>query len=125
MSITEAIENYLEIILILTEKQGDVRATDICSYTGYSRPTVSVALKGMKTNGLISVDRNNLITLTEHGLHIAKAMYDRHNTLAQALMYLGVAREIAYEDACKIEHDISEETFTCIKQFMLSKGEKN
>jgi len=123
MNVTEAVENYLETILILTRLQKEVRATDICAYMGYSRPTVSIAVKGMKNNGLITVDEHNLIYLTEEGRSIAESIYDRHNTLTQALISLGVDRETAQEDACKMEHDISETTFTCIKQFLHSQNQ--
>lgn len=120
MNVTEAVENYLETILVLARSQNEVRATDICAYMGYSRPTVSIAVKGMKNSGLITVDEHNLISLTEEGRCIAEGIYDRHNTLAQMLIYLGVERKTAYEDACKMEHDISESTFSCIKQFLCS-----
>ena len=119
MHVTEAIENYLEAILVLARLHHEVRATDICAYMGYSRPTVSIAVKGMKNSGLITVDEHNLISLTEDGRAIAEGIFDRHNTLAKALMYIGVDQETAYEDACKMEHDISETTFSCIKQFLL------
>ena len=118
MNVTEAVENYLEAILVLAERHNEVRATDICAYMGYSRPTVSIAVKGMKNNGLILVDEHNLITLTDAGLQIANGIYERHNVLAQALMHLGVDQETAFEDACKMEHDISEKTFSCIKLFL-------
>lgn len=121
MSVTEAIENYLEAILVLAERQQEVRATDICAYMGYSRPTVSIAVKGMKSNGFISVDDHHLITLTEKGRAIAEAIYERHNVLAETLMSLGVDKKTAYEDACKIEHDISDETFSRIKKFIHEK----
>lgn len=120
MNVTEAVENYLETILVLARHRNEVRATDICAYTGYSRPTVSIAVKGMKNSGLITVDEHNLILLTEEGRAIAEGIYDRHNTLAQMLIYLGVERETAYEDACKMEHDISETTFFCIKRYLQS-----
>lgn len=117
--LTEAIENYLEAILMLSQQRGEVRATDICTLMGYSRPSVSIALKGMKQNGFISVDEHNRIVLTKEGARIAGAVYERHNTLAQVLMRLGVDRDTAYEDACKMEHDISESTFACFKRFLL------
>ena len=118
MNVTEAVENYLEAILMLSQRQGEVRATDICAHMGYSRPTVSIAVKGMKSNGLIEVDDHNLITLTEKGHHIADTIYERHNVLTRALIFLGVDRETALSDACKIEHDISESTFLQIKKFV-------
>lgn len=120
--VTEAVENYLESILVLSQQRGDVRATDICSERGYSRPTVSIAIKGMKQNGLILVDEHNLITLTEKGRAIAEDIYARHTTLANMLMYFGVDQETALEDACKMEHDISDVTFDCIKNFLKNVG---
>ncbi len=118
MRVTEAVENYLEAILVLSQRQSEVRATDICAHMGFSRPTVSIAVKGMKGSALIQVDDHNLITLTEKGLRIADAIYERHNVLTRALMFLGVDRETALSDACKMEHDISESTFLHIKQFL-------
>lgn len=115
MAITEAVENYLETILILSQKQPDVHAIDICSYLGYSRPTVSIVLKKMKDDGLVKVDNDNHITLTEKGKDVAEHIYDRHTILSEFFMLLGVGRDQAAEDACKIEHDISDETFTLLK----------
>lgn len=114
----ESAENYLESILILSKRQDVVRATDICAYFQYSRPTVSIVLKQFRQQGLIDVDENNHITLTEAGLAVAQATYERHTVLSQMLMSLGVSAQTAAQDACKIEHDISEETFSCIKRHM-------
>ena len=116
--VTEAVENYLEAILMLSKNQPEVRATDICAHMGYSRPTVSIAVKGMKANALINVDEHNIITLTAEGLRVAEGVYERHTVLSKALMFLGVDEKTALEDACKIEHDISDETFSCLKKFM-------
>ena len=115
----ESAENYLESILIISKRQDAVRATDICNYFGYSRPTVSIVLKQFRERGLINVDINNHITLTEEGLAVANSVYERHTVVSQMLMSLGVSRETALEDACKIEHDISPETFECIKKHFL------
>ena len=115
MAITEAVENYLETILILSKAQPDVHAIDICSYLGYSRPTVSIILKKMKEEGLVNVNEENHITLTETGREVAEHIYDRHTTLSEFFMLLGVKRNTALEDACKIEHDISDETFALLK----------
>ncbi len=122
MSVTEAVENYLEAILVLSQRQSEVRATDICAHMGFSRPTVSIAVKGMKGNALIEVDDHNLITLTEKGRRIADAIYERHNVLARILMFLGVDKDTALADACKMEHDISESTFLHMKQFLERKS---
>ncbi|MDE5764593.1 MAG: metal-dependent transcriptional regulator [Ruminococcus sp.] len=116
MAITEAIENYLETILILSKAQPDVHAIDICSYLGYSRPTVSIILKKMRDENLVNVNSDNHITLTDTGRKIAERIYDRHNVLSAFFMLLGVKKDQALEDACKVEHDLSEETFAVLKQ---------
>ena len=127
MAITEAVENYLETILILSQKQPNVHAIDICSYLGYSRPTISIILKKMKEDGLVLVDDNNQITLTEKGREVAENIYDRHKVLSELFMLLGVSHDNAVEDACKIEHDLSEETFGRLKSlyFELLADSKN
>lgn len=86
MAVTEAVENYLEAILVLSRKQPDVHAVDVCNHLGYSRPTLSVAIKQMKEDGLISVSGENHITLTESGLKVAERIYERHNVIAAMLM---------------------------------------
>ena len=118
MAVSEAIENYLETIYILSQQQSEVHAIDICSYLSYSRPTVSITLRQMREHGLVTVNEENHIFLTEEGLRIARRMYERHELLTSMLMMLGVSRETAMHDACKIEHDLSEETFETIKQHM-------
>ena len=115
MAVSEAIENYLETIYILSQQQNEVHAIDICSYLSYSRPTVSIVLRQMREHGLVTVNEENHIFLTEEGLSIAMHMYERHELLTRMLMLLGVSRETALRDACKIEHDLSEETFEAIK----------
>ena len=116
MAITEAVENYLETILILSKQQPDIHAIDICSYMGYSRPTVSIILKKMKDDGLVNVDGDNHITLTDSGRQVAESTYERHTVISELLMMLGVQKDTALADACKIEHDISPETFEALKQ---------
>ena len=111
----ESGENYLESIYVLSQRQKEVRATDICAYFGYSRPTVSVALKHFKEQGYVEVDESNHITLTEAGLAIAEKIYERHVVITRMLVHLGVSEEVAAADACKIEHDLSDETFRCMK----------
>ena len=118
MAVSEAIENYLETIYILSQQQSEVHAIDICSYLSYSRPTVSIVLRQMRENGLVTVNEDNHIFLTEEGLSIAAHMYERHELLTNMLMKLGVSRETAMRDACKIEHDLSDETFDAIKRHM-------
>ena len=115
MKIQEAGENYLESIYILSKRQGQVRATDICAYLGYSRPTVSTVLKQFREDGYVEVDEHNHITLTPTGLAIAEKIYERHVVISRILMALGVSEQTALADACKIEHDISEESFACMK----------
>ena len=116
--ITEATENYLETILILSRQMPEVHAIDVCTELGYSRPTVSVYLKGLREKGLIEVDGSNHLWLTEQGQAIAERIYERHNTLIRLLEHLGVSAEAAAEDACKIEHDISDTTFRCIREYL-------
>jgi len=117
MAVTEAVENYLEAILVLSHKQPDVHAIDVCNYLGYSRPTISVAIKQMKEDGLITVSGENHISLTERGLNVAEGIYEKHRVISSLLMELGVSKETAIEDACKIEHDLSEESFNKIKEY--------
>ncbi|MDE5583895.1 MAG: metal-dependent transcriptional regulator [Ruminococcus sp.] len=124
MAITEAVENYLETILILSKKQPDVHAIDICSYLGYSRPTVSIVLKKMKEENLVAVDNDNHITLTQKGLDVAENIYDRHEVLSAFFLLLGVSRNNAVEDACKIEHDLSDETYLLLKKHYFDLAEK-
>ena len=111
MAVSEAIENYLETIYILSQQQNEVHAIDVCSYLSYSRPTVSIVLRQMRENGLVNVDEDNHIHLTEEGKRIATHIYER-----QLFMSLGVSKETALHDACKIEHDLSDETFEAIKK---------
>ena len=110
MAVSEAIENYLETIYILSQQQNEVHAIDVCSYLSYSRPTVSIVLRQMRENGLVNVDEDNHIHLTEEGKRIAIHIYERHTILSQLFMSLGL------HDACKIEHDLSDETFEAIKK---------
>ena len=117
MAVSEAIENYLETIYILSLKQNEVHAVDICSYLGYSRPTVSIVLRQMRESGLVTVNSDNHIYLTDEGRAIATAIYERHTILSKWFISLGVASETALRDACKIEHDLSDETFQAIKRF--------
>lgn len=116
MAVSEAIENYLETIYILSRQQNEVHAIDICTYLSYSRPTVSIVLRQMRENGLVTVNEDNHIHLTEEGLAIASRIYERHTVLSELLMSLGVRQETALRDACKIEHDLSDETFEAIKR---------
>ena len=116
MAVSEAIENYLETIYILSQQQNEVHAIDICSYLSYSRPTVSIVLRQMRESGLVTVNEDNHIYLTEEGRRIATRIYERHTILSQLLISLGVSKETALHDACKIEHDLSDETFDAIRK---------
>ena len=118
MHVTEATEIYLETLLILSNRLQEVHAIDICTELGYSRPTVSVFLKGLREKGLIEVDANNQLWLTAAGRAIAEPIYERHTTLTRMLELMGVDPAMAAEDACKIEHDLSEETFQCIRRYL-------
>ncbi|MDL2292781.1 metal-dependent transcriptional regulator [Acholeplasma sp. OttesenSCG-928-E16] len=114
----ESIEDYLEQILILSRQKEFVRSIDIANSLNYSKPSISIAMKKLLNNSLISIDAKGHITLTKEGLKIALDTYERHETIATLLIKLGVNKETALEDACKIEHDISEETFNAIKNFL-------
>ena len=116
MAVSEATENYLETIYILSLRQNEVHAVDVCAYLSYSRPTVSIVLRQMRESGLVTVDDMNHIHLTLEGEGIAKKLYERHTLISEMLVSLGVSRETAVRDACKIEHDLSEETFEAIKR---------
>ncbi len=118
MAIHESGENYLEQILILSKQKSKVRAVDICAALGFSRPTVSVMLRELRESGFVTVTEGGGLSLTPSGLAVAERMYERHCLLAEALMSLGVSRETALEDACKIEHDLSEETVKCLKAYI-------
>ena len=115
MKIHESAENYLETIFILKKQNGSVRSIDIAHELGFSKPSVSVAMKNLRENGYIVVDNSGMITLTELGQEIADKMFERHTLLTNWLTALGVSPEIAAEDACKIEHVISDESFEAIK----------
>ena len=116
MHIQESGEMYLETIHILYKKTGVVRAIDVSEHMGYSKPSVSRAMGILKQAGYIEVDRNGYITLTDSGLEVARRMYERHTLLTQLLTSLGVDEETAVDDACKIEHHISEKSFEAIKK---------
>ena len=118
MSIHESGEMYLETIHILLEKNGSVRSVDISEHMGYSKPSVSRAVGLLKSGGYITVDKEGFITLTEIGMERANKIYARHTLLTQALTMLGVSKETADEDACKLEHAISDETFQALQNFM-------
>lgn len=117
MNIHESAEDYLESIYMQSLQRGAVRAIDVANALQFSKPSVSIAMKQLEENGYIRRDQDRFIYLTEKGEAIALRMYERHQTLAACLMRLGVSEETAYHDACKIEHDLSDETFACIREF--------
>ncbi len=117
MHIQESGEMYLETIYLLSSEKGAVRAIDICEHMGYSKPSVSRAMGILKKEELIEVDRLGHITLTDRGSEIARSMYERHITISRLLENIGVSPKAAAEDACRIEHCISEESFEAIKKF--------
>lgn len=118
MPIHESGQMYLETIYILSQKSTYVRAIDVGEQLGFSKPSVSRALSILKRDGHVSVDDSGAITLTESGLAIAKTMYTRHTILSQMLMKLGVDEKTATEDACRIEHVISEKSFSAVRAHM-------
>ena len=116
MRIHKSAEDYLEMILRLTEEKGYARSVDIAMGLGVSKPSVSVAMKQLREGGYILMGKDNYITLTDTGLEIAQRIYERHKVLTKVLTMIGVDPEIAQEDACKVEHVLSQETFDCIKK---------
>lgn len=118
MKIQESAENYLETILILNKQNGFVRSIDIAHELNFSKASVSVAMKSLRESGYVAVDADGGITLTDSGLEIANMMYERHELIAEVLISLGVSKETAYDDSCKIEHVISTETFEKIKEYI-------
>lgn len=116
MHLQESGEMYLETIYILSKKSRTVRSIDVCEYMGYSKPSVSRAVGILKKGGFLEMDNDGYLTLTEAGLEVASKMYERHTTLTDMLIHLGVSEETAAEDACKMEHDISDESFAAIKR---------
>ena len=117
MNIHESAEDYLEAILKISEKKGSVRSIDIVNELGFSKPSISIAMKRLRENGYIEMDGDNLITLTKNGRDIAEKIYNRHKTLTSFLIGIGVDEKTAERDACKIEHDLSDITFEKITEF--------
>ena len=116
MAIHESGEDYLEAILVIKQRNGNVRSIDIAHELSFSKPSVSVAMKNLRVNNLILVNDEGHITLTDEGRRIAETIYERHTALSKWLMDLGVSEKTALEDACRIEHDISAESFAAIKE---------
>lgn len=118
MHLQESGEMYLESIYTLTRERANVRSIDICEYMGFSKPSVSRAVGLLKNGGFITVDKDGYITLTDIGLEIGEKIYTRHHILTDFFVWLGVDGETAAADACKIEHDISDQSFEAIKRVM-------
>lgn len=118
MVIHESAEDYLESILVLQEQCGQVRSIDIVNKLGFSKPSVSIAMKKLRENGYISMSPDGLITLNESGMEIARQVYGRHKTITKLFKLMGVSSEQAAVDACKVEHDLSDETFGRMCEFV-------
>ena len=117
MEIRASSEDYLETILVLQKRNGKVRSIDIANDMKFAKPTISIKMKQFNENGYITIDSDKCIHLTEKGMEIAERIHARHVLLSDVLISLGVSEAQAYEDACKIEHNLSQETFDCIKKF--------
>ena len=124
MVIHESAEDYLESILMLHERLGTVRSIDICNELGHSKPSVSVAMKKLRENGYINMAPDGNITLNESGMKIASRIYGRHKTITRMFVLFGVPEDVAATDACKVEHDICDETFARICEFVEREEEK-
>lgn len=125
MNVHESGEMYLEAILVLSRKNGFVRSIDVGEYLGYSKPSVSRAMGLLRKGGLIIMEKDGGLYLTDSGRAIAEKIYERHTVLSKVLVHLGVSETVAVEDACKIEHDISDETFRAVKEHLARhEGEK-
>ena len=122
MALHQSGEDYLEAILVLRKQNGSVRSIDVAQHLGYSKPSVSRAMSILKTSGHITMEKDGRLELTEEGTRVAREIDERHKLLTDWLVRLGVSPNVAAEDACKIEHDISPETFQCLKQYAKVNG---
>lgn len=122
MKIQESAENYLEAILMLRERNGHVRSIDVANELNFTKASVSVAMKRFRQEEYIIVNPDGNITLTDKGMEIAQKIYERHKLIAKGLIALGVDEETAYEDSCRIEHDISDQSFDKLKEYLHGKG---
>lgn len=118
MHLQESGEMYLESIYVLLQKSDSVRSIDVCEYMGFSKPSVSRAMGLLKGAGYVETDENGCLLLTKAGEELARKIYERHTVLTQFLMKLGVSEAVASEDACKMEHHMSDETFEAMKNFI-------
>ena len=121
MGVHESGEMYLEAIHVLSKSNGFVRSIDVSEYLGYSKPSVSRAMGILRSGGYITMDKDGGLSLTESGLEIAEKIYARHTLLTKLLVHIGVSEETAAEDACKLEHAISDESFEALKKFVAEK----
>jgi len=119
MRLPESAENYLETIYMISIKKNPVRSIDIANELDFSKPSISIAMKNLRENGYIEINSSGHITLTNTGREIAQKMYDRHVLISNWLISLGVSQETAISDACKMEHDISEESFLAIQKYIM------
>lgn len=117
MQIKESAENYLETIFVLSHKRGSVRSIDVANEMGFTKASISVAMKRLREDKYIIVEHDGTIHLTDKGKDIATRVYERHQLIAKILITLGVSEKTAYEDSCKIEHDLSKESFEKIKEY--------
>ena len=118
MVIRKSAEDYLEAMLMLKEEKGSIRSVDIADRLNVARPSVSYSVKNLRENGYLSMDKSGFITLSESGMEIAEKIYNRHKVLTKFFISLGVDEAIAREDACKVEHDLSDETFEALMKHM-------
>ena len=122
MHLQESGEMYLETILILSQRKRFVRSVDVADYMGFSKPSVSRAVSLLKQGEYITVDKDGFLTLTEAGREVAEKIYERHRVLTALLKQVGVSDKVAEEDACRVEHDISDETFQALKKYLKQAG---
>ena len=123
MAIHASGEDYLEAILALRQEKGFVRSIDVAQRLGFSKPSISRAMSILRNDGYVTMEQDGRLELTESGEQVARSIYERHQLLTRWLIHLGVTTEVAAEDACRIEHDISEETFQCMKTHLERLGE--
>ena len=116
LRVHESAENYLETILVLSRNNKPVRSIDVVNKIGYSKPSISIAMKNLRTKGYIDIDTHGCITLTDSGRKIAESMYERHTLISDWLIFLGVDKTIAVNDACRMEHGMSEQSFLALKK---------
>ena len=122
MVIHESAEDYLEAVLMLSEKNVAVRSIDVAAQLGYSKPSVSIAMKKLRENGFVEMNHSGFITLTEAGRKIAEDTYEKHKVISKVLIAMGVPAEIALKDACRMEHTLSPESFEAIKRYVVERG---